>query len=186
MGADREYNEKNLRYETAIVLPGSTFASFSDGGSKVTYKGVDVWVFRTDEEAKDWMDELFKGYLWHNKDKLIHVCKTIGGPKFRYSRYVDWESLADHLVKHYNDSSVVTQTFRGRFRNDAEGKRYIHDDVIGAVGMLTNAEYRLSNLVFDFVDMDALVSDLESHLGMRVFKQGSFYYVIDLYPSTMK
>ena len=181
----KKYNEENVRYESAIVLPGSRFKKFSESGSVVNYKGVDVYVFSSEQDAKDWMDEMLKSYFWNNREKLIRKCKEIAGPSFRYARYVDMESLMKHLVKHYSDSSVVPKTFRSRFKSDEEGKKFIYDDVIGAARMMTNAEYRLSLLLFDFVDMDSLVNDLEEHLGLRVFKQGSFYYVIDLYPKVL-
>lgn len=179
--ADREYSEENVRYESSIVLPGSEFKKFNPAGTVVSYKGVDVYVFADEESAKDWMDDRLKTYFWNNRKNLILACKGIVGPTFKYSRYVDLKALAEHLVKNYGNPTVIPQTFRKRFRSDEEGKSYIRNNVLDAVDRISSADYRTSLLVFDFVDMDALVEDLEAHLGLRVFKQGSFYYVIDLY-----
>ncbi len=185
-GEPREYNEKNVRYETAVVLPKSRLKSFVETASVVTYRGVDVYVFPTEQDARDWMDDVLKSYFWTNREKLIQVCKSIVGPNFRYAKYTDLESLMKYLTDNYQNSNVVPNSFRRRFRSEKEGKKYIYDAITSAVKLMTNADYRLSQMVFDYVDMDALVADLEAHLGMRVFKQGSFYYVIDLFPRMVK
>ena len=182
----RKYDEENVRYESAVVLPGSRVRRYDGDGSVVDYRGVDVWVFPDEQSAQDWMDDALKSYLWSNKGRLLQVCKAIAGPSFSYARYVDWESLAKFLISHYHDSSVVPKTFRNRFKDDAEGKRCIYDHVTDVVRQVTNADYRLSLLLFDFMDVDSLVEDLEAHLGMRAHRQGSFYYVVDLYPKVLK